>query len=487
MNMTLGRRTFLRAAGLTAVGAVAAACTAKPGPSVPQTSPTTRTSVPPSTSSKPSGPPDWNALRGKLSGDLVLPSDDGFATAKRAFNPLFDGHNPAAVAKCAKPEDVQACVEAAGGRVPLAARSGGHSYAGYSAPDGGLVLDVGGMAGVDVQGDQVVIGAGAKLGDVYSALAKAGRCLPAGSCPTVGIAGLALGGGIGVLTRKYGLTCDRLQSAQIVTPDGKLRTVSAQADDDLFWALRGGGGGNFGVVTSFTFTTVEAPTVTVFSLKFPSGSASDVVDAWQRWLPSAPPELWSNCVVSGGPSGACRVGGAFVGSSAGLTSALSGFSVTPSSRTMKTLSYGAAMNYFSGSSERQTFVASSRIITDPVDGGKIADLASGHKGMDLLIDGLGGAVGDIAPTATAFPHRKALASIQVYAPATASSQDAARKSVSTVVGGLADAGARGGYVNYIDPDLPDWKSAYYGDNAARLDQVAKKYDPNGVFNFAQSA
>src|SRR5947208_10584473 len=105
MNMTVGRRTFLRAAGLTAVGAVAAACTAKPGPSVPQTSPTSRTTAPPSTSSKPSGPPDWNALRGKLSGDLVLPDDGGFATAKRAFNPLFDGSNPAAVAKCAKPED----------------------------------------------------------------------------------------------------------------------------------------------------------------------------------------------------------------------------------------------------------------------------------------------------------------------------------------------------------------------------------------------
>ncbi|WP_020662709.1 FAD-dependent oxidoreductase [Amycolatopsis benzoatilytica] len=488
MTMTVGRRTFLRAAGLAAVGAAAAACGSTQAPPVPDTRPTT-SSVPPSPSAStpPAGPPDWNALRGKVSGGLVLPDDNGFATAKRAFNPLFDGRKPAAVANCAKPEDVQACVAAAGGRVPLAARSGGHSYAGYSAPDGGLVIDVGGMSGVDVQGEQVVIGAGARLGDVYSALAKAGRCLPAGSCPTVGIAGLALGGGIGVLARKYGLTCDRLQSAQIVTPDGKLRTVSADADADLFWALRGGGGGNFGVVTSFTFSTVEAPTITVFSLRFAAGSAGDVVDAWQRWLPTTPPELWSNCVVSGGASGASRIGGAFVGSSSQLTAALGGLSVSPTKRTMKTLSYGAAMNYFSGSSDRQTFVASSRIITDPVDGGTVADLASGHVGMDLLIDGLGGAVGAVAPADTAFWHRKALASIQVYAPATASNQDSVRKSVSTVVAGLSDAGAHGGYVNYIDPELPDWKTAYYGDNAARLDQVAKKYDPNGFFKFAQSA
>ncbi|MBB4686378.1 FAD-binding oxidoreductase [Amycolatopsis jiangsuensis] len=483
--MTVGRRTFLRAAGLGAVGAAAAACGATPPPArQPSTS---ATSLPPSTSAKPSGPPDWEALRGKLSGELVLSDDGGFATAKRAFNPLFDGNKPVAVAKCTKPEDVQACVEAAGRRVPIAARSGGHSYAGYSAPDKGLVVDVGGMSQVDVHGDQVVIGAGAQLGDVYSALATAGRCLPAGSCPTVGIAGLTLGGGIGVLTRKYGLTCDRLTSAQLVTPDGQLRTASADSESDLFWALRGGGGGNFGVVTSFTFETVEAPTVTVFSLHFPAGSAGDVLDAWQRWLPGTPPELWSNIVLSGGSSVSCRVGGAFVGSSAQLTPLLAELEATPSSRTRKTLSYGAAMDYFSGSSQRQTFVGSSRIITDPVDGGKVSDLAAGHQGMDLLIDGLGGAVGDVAPTDTAFWHRKALASIQVYAPATSANQPSARKSLSTVVSGLADAGAGGGYVNYIDPDLPDWKAAYYGDNAGRLDQLTRTLDPDGVFAFAQTA
>ncbi|GAA3538611.1 FAD-binding oxidoreductase [Amycolatopsis ultiminotia] len=442
--------------------------------------------MPPSTSAKPAGPPDWDALRKKLSGELVLSDDGGFASAKRAFNPLFDGQNPAAVAKCVKPEDVQACVAAAGGRIPVAARSGGHSYAGYSAPENGLVIDVGGMSAVDVQGEQVVIGAGAQLGDVYSALAKAGRCLPAGSCPTVGIAGLTLGGGIGVLTRKYGLTCDRLTSAQVVTPDGKLRTASADSESDLFWALRGGGGGNFGVVTSFTFSTAEAPSLTVFSLHFPAGSAGDVLDAWQRWLPTTPPELWSNLVVSGGSSVSCRVGGAFVGSSAQLTPLLAKLEATPSSRTMKTLGYGAAMEYFSGSSQRQTFVGSSRIITDPVDGGKVSDLAAGHQGMDLLIDGLGGAVGDVAPTDTAFWHRKALASVQVYAPATSSTRSSVRKSVSTVVAGLAEAGADGGYVNYLDPDLPDWKTAYYGDNAGRLGRIAKTCDPNGVLAFAQS-
>src|SRR6185312_14675612 len=130
---------------------------------------------------------------------------------------------------------------------------------------------------VDVQGGKAVIGAGAKLQDVYAGLARAGRCLPAGTCPSVGIAGLTLGGGIGVLSRKYGLTCDRLVSARVVTADGALRTVSSSAEPELFWALRGGGGGNFGIVTSFSFDTVPAPQLTVFELGFPAGSAPEVL------------------------------------------------------------------------------------------------------------------------------------------------------------------------------------------------------------------
>src|SRR5437660_1397579 len=109
--------------------------------------------------------------------------------------------------------------------------------------DHGLVVDLAGMSGVQVDGDTAVIGAGARLIDVYTALAAAGRCLPAGSCPSVGIAGLTLGGGIGVLARKYGLTCDSLTGATVVTADGASRTVSVSAEPDLFWALRGGGGG----------------------------------------------------------------------------------------------------------------------------------------------------------------------------------------------------------------------------------------------------
>jgi hypothetical protein len=152
---------------------------------------------------------------------------------------------------------------------------------------------------------------------------------------------------------------------------------------------------------------------------------------------------------------------------------------------VRSLDYLGAMNYFSGSSARQSFVASSRMITSPVDAAKLVAVADGRAGMDLLIDGLGGKVGEPAKDATAFWHRDALASVQVYAPATAKNRTTVTKSVGEVVAGLADAGAGGGYVNYIDPALPDWKAAYYGDNANRLVDVARKYDPFNVFRFGQ--
>lgn len=482
--MKVGRRSFLKFAGAATVGAVTTACSAAP-PAQPPSTPSTSSgmSLPPSTGLAPAGPPDWAALRDKVT--LLLPGEPGYDTAKRVFNPAFDGKKPAAVAKCARPEDVQAAVSAAAGRVPIAARSGGHSYAGYSVPEGGLMLDLGGMSSVDVRGEQVVIGAGARLKDVYAVLGGAGRCLPAGSCPTVGIAGLTLGGGIGVLARKYGLTCDHLVSAQVVTADGKLRTASAESEPDLFWALRGGGGGNFGVVTSFTFRTDPAPpVVTVFSLKFPAGSTNDVLASWQQWLPEAPPELWANVVLSAGSPVGCRVSGCYVGDSASLTTVLSQFAdksgATP---TMKQGDYLGAMKCFSGGENRQSFVASSRIINEPADPGKLTSVLSGRRGMDLLIDGLGGAVADIAPEETAFWHRKALGSVQIYSQADTRNLAAPTKSVAEVVNGI---GLDRAYVNYIDPALPDWMTAYYGGNATRLKQVAKTYDPDKVFGFAQA-
>ena len=162
--------------------------------------------------------------------------------------------------------------------LPIAARSGGHSYAGYSTGTG-LVCDVTAMHRVTVNGaaGTATVGAGARLIDLYAALAPHGVCVPGGSCPTVGIAGLTLGGGQGVVGRRFGLTCDVLTSLQVVTAAGDLLTCDANEHADLYWACRGGGGGNFGVATSFTFATQITLSPSVNSLASFSGGSSDVV------------------------------------------------------------------------------------------------------------------------------------------------------------------------------------------------------------------
>jgi FAD/FMN-containing dehydrogenase len=477
--MTISRRRFL---GAAALGVAAAACSPETTGS-PQVTPSATT-----TTSQAPVPPDWNALRAQLPGGLVLPGDTGYELASQSYNPRFDGHRPAAIARCTSVADVQRCVEVArNARMPIAARSGGHSYAGYSTPDNGLVLDLRPMANVEVDGDTAVVGAGARLMEVYAAFAGAGRALPAGSCPTVGISGLTLGGGIGVTARKYGLTCDKLVAARIVTADGQQRTVDG---GDLLWALKGGGGGNFGVVTSFTFATVPASDITVFALTYPAGSTVDVLGAWQEWIARQPDELWSNCVVSAGSPPTLRVGGAVVGDE-NLAKQLLRTMPRASSVTIQAKGYLDAMRYFGGCTQRSvsqcrpkseggqlgrdSFFASSRIIEQAIEPSTLTDLLDGRAKVDVLLDSLGGAVSRVKPGDTAFPYRDALASAQIYS--STSEQD-----VAEVRDGLP---GNAGYVNYIDPTMPEWPIAYYGDNLSRLRNVAKQYDPDKVFSFAQ--
>ncbi|MDH6576188.1 FAD-binding oxidoreductase [Kitasatospora sp. MAP5-34] len=496
--MTIDRREFLAALGLGGAMVVSGACG--------EVARAATRGV--ARSAAPVPPPDWSALKARLAGRLLLPGDQGYGVARLGYNELYDGLLPAAVARCTSAADVRTCLDAARGHgVPIAARSGGHSYLGYSVPNGGLVMDLRAMAQVQVRSDGTVqVGAGARLIEVYAALAQAGRLLPAGSCPTVGVSGLTLGGGIGVLTRKYGLTCDRLVSAEVVTADSRVLTASECSEPDLYWALRGGGGGNFGVVTRFTFSTEPAPALTVFALRFPAGSAASVVGAWQQWVADAPPELWSNCVVSSGTPPTLRVGGCYVGAADALNPLLdqliAAAATQPSSRTVQGKNYLDAMKYMAGCANdtiaqchptfeggrlpREAFVAVSRVLNAPLDAQRVVQLMTGRTGVDLLLDSLGGAVSELAPDETAFPHRSALASAQIYASTTPAGKAAATAAVDAVRDGLAALGATGTYVNYIDASLPDWGTAYYGENLPRLKAVSRQYDPDQVFTFPQS-
>jgi FAD/FMN-containing dehydrogenase len=472
-DMRLGRRRFL---GLTAAAGAAVAGATLLGAPVAEAA----------------GGIDYAGLKRALKGPLLRPGDAAYAAAAKPYNSALGVRKPAAIAKVAGTDDVRACVRRVRGHgVPLAARAGGHSYAGFSTPDNGVVIDLSALKGVTVKSDgTAVVGAGVKLIDLYSALAAHGRALPAGSCPTVGVAGSTLGGGIGVVARAYGLTCDHLRSAQVVTADGALHTVDGNHDADLFWALRGGGGGNGGIVTSFTFGTVPAPTVTVFSLHFPASRTSRVLRAWSQWMDAAPDQLTALCAVTAASTPTNRVTGTWTGSASALSGHLSALiaavGANPTSRTTHTYSYLNAMKYFAGNTtvHHEAFRAASRMLERTVTASvadRVVALMRERRGMVLLFDSLRGQVGKIKDTDTAFAHRGAHASVQVY-----SGNAANGPAVLAVQQALAPIVGTGAYVNYLNPGQKDWASAYYGTNLSRLRKVIRKYDPDHVFDFAQS-
>jgi len=439
---------------------------------------------------------------------MLLPEDTGYTQAAMPYNAALGIRRPAAIIRVADTADVATCVRNAGGRgLPLAARSGGHSYEGWSTPNRGIVVDLSALRAIHVRPDgTAIIGAGALLIDVYATLAASGRALPAGSCPSVGIAGLTLGGGIGVLCRAYGLTCDRVRAAEVVTADGEVRTVDANRDADLFWALRGGGGGNAGVVTAFTFDTVPAPTMSTFSLAFPADRTARVLTAWLDWMGTAPDTLWSLCSVTSAATPTNRVRGAWTGPSDALAGQLARLAdavgASPSPNSPQPRGYLDAMKYFAGCTNssiaachpasfpagtlgRNSFHAASRMMDRPLTANSAAmvvGLVKGGPPMVLLFDALGGQVGEIAPGETAFAHRRALASVQIY-----SGANNGKSAVLRVQRDLASLVGSGAYVNYINANQADWAQAYYGANLPRLRTVVQHYDPNGVFTFPQSA
>ncbi|HEU0115279.1 MAG TPA: FAD-binding oxidoreductase, partial [Thermomicrobiales bacterium] len=222
-----------------------------------------------------------------LTGDVIWPSDPAYDEARLDFNSRFSRF-PLAVIVCSATIDVQNAVKWARAHdIPLRARSGGHSYEAYSVVDSGLVIDVSGLASVavDLAHGEATVGAGNKLGALYTSLGAAGVTIPAGSCPGVGVAGLTLGGGIGVLSRRDGLTCDNLRAVELVDANGDLLHVSERDHSDLFWALRGGGGGNFGIATSFTFRVTPMGSLATCSASWHWTDAPAAIDAWQRWAP----------------------------------------------------------------------------------------------------------------------------------------------------------------------------------------------------------
>ncbi|MBG6134540.1 FAD-binding oxidoreductase [Longispora fulva] len=507
--MGISRRDLVRSVAL-GTGGLLAGCTSTSQARPP--SATTRVTQP---------PPDWSALGRSLAGDLVRPGDNGYETGRLLFDPRFDASRPAGIAYCAGPADVAECLRFARlSGVPVTPRSGGHSFAGYSTGPG-LVIDVTRMNTVsDVGSGRARVGAGTRLVDLYTALDGHGVTVPGGSCPTVGVAGLALGGGIGVVSRAYGTLSDNVAALRIVTPDGIVRDCDAEREPDLFWACRGGGGGNFGVVTEFTFTTHQAPEPVLFFLNWPWRAAARVISAWQDWAPAAPDQLWSNLHALSGPEGpTLQVGGTWLGTESGAAEQISRLvhqvGSSPSGSPFRT-PYLRAMMIEAGCGDlsaaqchlpaqdpagrlaRESEFARSHIVNRRLSADAVAAIIAAVEGRQgiggggeggIALDALGGAVNRVAPGATAFVHRDGLFLAQFTTTWTAAAtpdvvarqQDWLRAFHTS----MAPHASGRAYQNYLDPELTDWRRAYYADNYPRLLDVQRRYDPERLFCLPQ--
>jgi hypothetical protein len=485
MTPQISRQAFVRGALGATAGALLASCRAVDAPAQP---------------AAPAGPPDWNALGNAIDGRVVLPSGAEYAAAKNLFNTRFDTSTPAAVVAVKSTTDVQKAVEfAAANGIKITARSGGHSYLGASAANSAMVIDLRQLpAGITYDDGRglATVSAAAQLDSVQTALAAHGRSIPAGSCPTVGVAGLTLGGGLGADARRSGLTCDALVSASVVLPTGEAITAAPDDHADLLWALQGGGA-NLGVVTSFTFRTSAVTDRDVVTLVFPEGTTAQAIRGWHEWLRTADRAIWGmvNITVGSGSGGCTIVLATPPGDGPGRAGDLStAIGVQPSTTTSRTLGRMDFVHYFEGGADAtrpRAFVAGSDIIGEmtPAAAESIVAATSAWPqaagASTTVIESLSGAVSDVGAGDTAFPWRRQAACVQWYAetpsPANVDSANEWLASAHNAV----QANSVGGYVNYAEPDSP--AARYFGDNLVRLKTVRQTYDPRELMDSGMSS
>jgi FAD/FMN-containing dehydrogenase len=446
-------------------------------------------------------------LRSAVRGRVLVPHD----SSRIVYNRRFEGRRPDALVLAESTADVAAVVRWANRfDVRVVARSGGHSYAGYSTTSDGVVIDLSRLRGVRVSNGRATVGPGAQLIDVQRALTRRGLTVPSGSCPSVGIGGLALGGGHGLAGRRFGLTSDNLVAARVVTADGRVRHVDAHTNEDLYWACRGGGGGNFGIVTAFTLKTHRAPGAAWFSVSWPWSQAEEALAAWQRFAPEAPPALTSifSLGTSGG-SGSPRVAalGQYFGELPALHRLLRPLTrVAGASLSSGSSSYFSLVSRWAGclgggfaachTSTRSSFFAKSDYFDErlgPRGRAKMVDWIERRQSNPslgsgaLLLDAYGGALNRPAADATAFVHRDMLFSLQYLAYFNgASAGRASRRWINGVWHALRPHVSGEAYQNYIDPQLDGWQRAYYGANLERLRDIKKQVDPDFRFRFRQA-
>jgi FAD/FMN-containing dehydrogenase len=449
-----------------------------------------------------------DALRGGLRGSLCLPGEAGYDEARTLWNAMID-RRPAAVVRAAGASDVIQTIRlAAKHGLLLSVRGGGHNIAGNAVTDGGLMLDLSRMLSVrvDPAARTARVEPGARLSDLDKETQAFGLATPVGINSTTGVAGLTLGGGFGWLSRKHGLTVDNLLSADVVTAAGELVRASATESPDLFWAIRGGGG-NFGVVTSFEFKLHPVgPQVIAGLIVHPFSAAKEVLLQYRRLVAEAPDELCCWVVMRKAPPlpflppevhgtevlvlALCHAGDPAAGEKAVAPFKAIGTPIADVVGPAPFVGWQTAFDPLLAPGERNYW--KSHDFVEIPDGlidvllDAVRKLPSGQ--CEIFIGNLGGAVNRVPVEATAYPHRNINFVMNVHTRWSTPAEDASCIGWARALFDAAAPFATGGvYVNFMpDDEAKRVRSGAYGPNYDRLARIKAKYDPKNLFRMNQN-
>ncbi|MEU6484228.1 FAD-binding oxidoreductase [Streptomyces sp. NPDC046887] len=448
---------------------------------------------------------DWQSLREQVDGTVRLPGEPGFAENSFAFNKRYAGIQPAGVLSVASTADVARGIAWAREQgLPVVARGGGHSYAGQAATTG-LVLDLHGLNSVTVDAERelVTVGGGARSGELYAELQRHDLAVPLGNSEEVGIGGLTLGGGVAAVSRAFGLTCDSLVETEVVLADGTVVTANEVEHPDLFWACKGGGGGNFGVNTSFTFQARPTVASSTVLLIWPMDDAEAVLPVMQRIMRDAPDRFAARIGASraGDDDGIVSVIGQHLGPAAELRELLAEALATgtPTTVEIEDRTYWEAKDYLRHETSGDPFAVRTRTVDRPLTEAGVDTLltalrkwpGSGNPdGAGIALFTWGGAINRVPVTETAFPHRDVLFLISMDASWSTEDAEEVREAnlewLTQLHTAMGEHARDASYLNFADPDLDHAQAAYLGPNLDRLREVKHRYDPDRVFTFPQA-
>jgi FAD/FMN-containing dehydrogenase len=438
------------------------------------------------------------ALRGELRGALLTPGDSGYDEARRIWNAMID-KRPAAIARCAGTADVMRAVRfGADHEIVISVKGGGHNVAGTAVCDGGLMVDLSGMKGVNVDRARRV--AHAQPGLLWQELDHEtqafGLATTGGVVGETGVAGLTLGGGVGWLVRKHGMSCDNLRSALVVIADGSAVVASPTEHEDLYWALRGGGG-NFGVVTSFELALYEVGPVLGGLLVHPRDAAADVICFHRDFMRSAPDELTSYVGLLTTPDGApvvalacCYCGDLGVGEKVLAPLRTFGRPLVDDLRVRPYAEVQAMMGAGFPWGRRNYWKSSFlRTLDDDASVRTIVERAARMTPLSaIVLEYYGGAAGRVPASATAFPHRDSALNLLILGQWESPADDAAQVAwVRSLWDAMQPWSSAAVYMNALgDGEGEDRVRQAYGANYARLAAVKAKYDPKNLFRLNQN-